>query len=203
MRSLSFLSSIVLSWCIAISPVLANDDVKADGFNDAANAFKDGDFVKATSMFKILAENGNATAQYNYASLTYEGLGIPVDFEEAWFWAWRARLAGIEKAIKLTENIKGELSQDSEIALVERLNETYENFAFDGDVQAISDVAIINYLALTEPDLEKSYTWALVAQAFGQTDVQSIISESSEILEIDKKISNQKKARELFNKIKK
>jgi hypothetical protein len=56
---------------------------------------------------------------------------------------------------------------------------------------------------LTEPNCKKSYVWALVAQAFGRTDVQDIISDCSDVLEGDEKISYQKDAKDLFDKIKK
>jgi hypothetical protein len=185
------------------TPILANDDMNADGFSEAANAFKDGKFVEATSLFKVLAEGGNSTAQYNYAALLNKGLGAPVDIEEAWFWAWRARLGGIAKAVDLTDEIKSLISQEKENALVERLNQQYEETGYEGDLSSISNIAIINFHALTEPNYEKSYIWALVAQAFGRTDVQDIIDECNDFLEIDQKISYQKDAKVLFNKIRK
>jgi hypothetical protein len=67
----------------------------------------------------------------------------------------------------------------------------------------MSYVAIVNFEALTEPNCKKSYVWALVAQAFGRTDVQDIISDCSDVLEGDEKISYQKDAKDLFDKIKK
>ena len=193
----------VLFLLVLATPIPANDDINADGFSEAAEAFKDGKFVESTSLFKVLAEAGNATAQYNYAALLHKGLGAPVDFEEAWFWAWRARLGGISKAADLTDKIKSEVSQELENELVERLNQQYEKLAYDGDQGSMSYVAIVNFQALTEPNCEKSYVWALVAQAFGRTDVQDIISDCSDVLEGDQKISYQKDAKNLFNKIKK
>jgi len=193
----------VLFLLFLATPILANDDINTDGFSEAAGAFKDGRFVESTSLFKVLAEAGNATAQYNYAALLHAGLGAPVDFEEAWFWAWRARLGGISKAVDLTNKIKSEVSQERENGLVERLNQQYEKLAYDGDLSSMSYVAIVNFEALTEPNCKKSYVWALVAQAFGRTDVQDIISDCSDVLESDEKISYQKDAKDLFDKIKK
>lgn len=202
MKHYPFWAVIIFLFFLA-SPMLASNDMQADGFREAAEAFKDGRFVESASLFKVLAEDGNATAQYNYAALLHKGLGAPVDFEEAWFWAWRARLGGVPKAIDLTYKIKTEFSDEKADALVERLNQQYEQLAYEGDLSSISYVAIVNFEALSEPNCAKSYVWALVAQAFGRTDVQNIISDCNAVLESDQKISYQKDAKELFNKIKK
>ena len=174
------------------------DDTKEPDFVIAADAFQDGDYVEAAVRFGDLAVNGNAAAQYNYAMLVYKGVGAPSDFEEAWYWSWMARLAGIEKAVELTGQIAGELGLEHEEILLRRLRNTFEKDALQGDATALSNMAIFLTEAQTDPDLAEGYVWALVAQALGQTDVQHIVKKANDELELSVKIESQKKAKSIF-----
>ena len=174
------------------------DDTKEPDFVIAADAFQDGDYVDAAVRFGNLAVNGNAAAQYNYAMLVYKGVGAPIDFEEAWYWSWMARLAGIEKAVELTGQIAGELGLEHEETLLRRLRNTFEKDALQGDATALSNMAIFLTEAQTDPDLAEGYVWALVAQALGRTDVQHIVKKANDELELSVKIESQKKAKSIF-----
>ena len=174
------------------------DDTKESDFVIAADAFQDGDYVDAAVRFGNLAANGNATAQYNYAMLVYKGVGSPSDFEEAWYWSWMARLAGIEKAVELTGQIAGELGLEHEETLLLRLRNTFEKDALQGDATALSNMAIFLTEAQTDPDLAEGYVWALVAQALGRTDVQYIVKKANDELDLSVKIESQKKAKSIF-----
>jgi len=174
------------------------DDTKEPDFVIAADAFQDGDYVDAAVRFGNLAVNGNAAAQYNYAMLVYKGVGAPSDFEEAWYWSWMARLAGIEKAVELTGQIAGELGLEHEETLLRRLRNTFEKDALRGDATALSNMAIFLTEAQTDPDLAEGYVWALVAQALGRTDVQHIVKKANDYLELSVKIESQKKSKSIF-----
>ena len=174
------------------------DDTKEPNFVIAADAFQEGDYVDAAVRFGNLAANGNAAAQYNYAMLIYKGVGAPSDFEEAWYWSWMARLAGIEKAIELTDQIAAELGVEHEETLLRRLRNTFEKDALNGDATALSNMAIFLTEAQSDPDLAECYVWALVAQALGQTDVQHIVKKANDELELSVKIDSQKKAKAIF-----
>ena len=174
------------------------DDTKEPDFVIAADAFQDGDYVDAAVRFGKLAVNGNAAAQYNYAMLVYKGVGAPSDFEEAWYWSWMARLAGIEKAVELSDQIAGELGLEHEETLLRRLRSTFEKDALNGDATALSNMAIFLTEAQTDPNLAECYVWALVAQALGRTDVQHIVKKANDELELSVKIESQKKAKSIF-----
>ena len=174
------------------------DDTSEPDFLVAVAAFQNGDYVDAAARFYTLAANGNATAQYNYAMLLYNGVGTPSDFEEAWYWSWRARLAGIKKAADLTDQIADELGVEHEPLLLGRLRETFEKHALQGDASSLSSMAIFLIEGQTDPDLAECYVWALVAQALGQTDVQYIIKKANDELELSVKIDSQKKAKAIF-----
>lgn len=192
-----FISVLALACNFAAASIA--DDTKEPDFVAAADAFQNGNYVDAAIRFRNLAENRNATAQYNYSMLVYKGVGAPSDFEEAWYWSWLARLAGIEKAVELTEQIASELGEEHEASLLGRLRSTFEDDARKGDANALSSMAIFLFEAQTDPDLAECYVWALVAQALGQTDVQYIIKKASDELELSVKIDSQKKAKSIFN----
>ena len=192
-----FISVLALACNFAAASIA--DDTKEPDFVAAADAFQNGNYVDAAIRFRNLAENKNATAQYNYSMLVYKGVGAPSDFEEAWYWSWLARLAGIEKAVELTAQIASELGEEHEASLLSRLRSTFEDDALKGDANALSSMAIFLFEAQTDPDLAECYVWALVAQALGQTDVQYIIKKASDELELSVKIDSQKKAKFIFN----
>lgn len=192
-----FISVLALACNFAAASIA--DDTKEPDFVAAADAFQNGNYVDAAIRFRNLAENRNATAQYNYSMLVYKGVGAPSDFEEAWYWSWLARLAGIEKAVELTEQIASELGEEHEASLLSRLRSAFEDDALKGDANALSSMAIFLFEAQTDPDLAECYVWALVAQALGQTDVQYIIKKASDELELSVKIDSQKKAKSIFN----
>ena len=192
-----FFTSILIA-VFSFGTVSIADDTKEPDFVIAADAFQDGDYVDAAVRFGNLAVNGNAAAQYNYAMLVYKGVGAPSDFEEAWYWSWMARLAGIEKAVELTGQIAGELGLEHEETLLLRLRNTFEKDALNGDATALSNMAIFLTEAQTDPDLAEGYVWALVAQALGRTDVQYIVKKANDELELSVKIESQKKAKSIF-----
>jgi hypothetical protein len=156
----------------------------------------------AADQFRVLAERGNATAQFNYAQLLYKGVGTTVNFEEAWYWSWMARLEGINEAIKLSNSIARDLTIEHEVNLIGRLRNTFEQEARIGDADALSKMAIFLTEAQTEPNLAEGYVWALVAQAVGQTDVKDIIQDANENLDLATRLESQKKARLIFEKFK-
>lgn len=66
-----------------------------------AAAYQGGDYAKAFSCFKLVAENSQrAEAQYNLASLYARGLGVARDYRQAAYWYERARRNGDGEAGK-------------------------------------------------------------------------------------------------------
>lgn len=175
-------------------------DIAAPGFRDAADAFEAGNYVVAADQFRVLAERGNATAQFNYAQLLYKGVGTTVNFEEAWYWSWMARLEGISEAIDLSKSIARDLTIEHEVNLLDRLRNTFEQEARMGDADALSKMAIFLTEAQTEPNLAEGYVWAVVAQAVGQTDVKEIIGNANKNLDLSVRLESQKEARSIFEK---
>ena len=64
------------------------------GYEKGLKHYKPDDFVAAVRELKPLAEQGDATAQFNLGSLYYQGLGVPQDYKEAAQWMRRAAEQG-------------------------------------------------------------------------------------------------------------
>jgi hypothetical protein len=59
---------------------------KEKGFEEGMAAYKRGDYATALKKWRLLAEAGDATAQYNLGVMYAEGQGVPQDDEEAAKW---------------------------------------------------------------------------------------------------------------------
>lgn len=55
-------------------------------FEDAVAAYKRGDYATAYRLFKPMAEQGHAEAQYNLGGMYFRGQGVPRDFVLAHMW---------------------------------------------------------------------------------------------------------------------
>jgi len=170
-------------------------------FTKATQAFANKDYVTAAQIFKELSEQDDFNSQYNYALLLQKGVGTPKDLKQALYWAWRARINGVDPAIDLTADIAEFLSnkelEDAQSNLLEALMDD----AKSGSPAAISGVATTFFYVKENPDYEDGYTWALVAQALGQNDVSRIIKDAEKTLGLDAQLSCQKEASELFQTI--
>ncbi|HEY4745274.1 MAG TPA: tetratricopeptide repeat protein [Desulfuromonadaceae bacterium] len=56
------------------------------GVDEAFSALANRDYAKALNEFKILADQGNAAAQYNLAVMNKNGKGVPQNYVEAAKW---------------------------------------------------------------------------------------------------------------------
>lgn len=72
--------------------------VQATELSDAERAYDEGTFAKAAKIFRFLAEQGNALAQYNLGKMYYRGHGVPQDAKEAARWLQLAAEQGEAKA---------------------------------------------------------------------------------------------------------
>jgi uncharacterized protein len=70
----------------------------AGQFEDGVAAAKRGDDATALSLWRPLAEQGNAVAQYNLGVMFAKGRGVPQDFQEAVKWYRLAAAQGNAQA---------------------------------------------------------------------------------------------------------
>ena len=62
----------------------------ADSYENAIFAYQRGDYALAAQLLRPLAEQGNATAQFNLGVLYAKGQGVPQDYQEALKWYRKA-----------------------------------------------------------------------------------------------------------------
>ena len=70
----------------------------ADSFDDANSAYQREDFALAVRLFRPLAEQGNAGAQYNLGMMHAKGQSVPKDYREAAKWFQLAAEQGDARA---------------------------------------------------------------------------------------------------------
>ena len=198
-KNITIILSVV--WSLSAASVNANTQMIKREFDQESYAFANKNYVVAAKTFKSLSEKNDPNSQYNYALLLFKGIGTPTDLEEAWYWAWRARLNGVERANSLTVDIAKMLSSEEAESLQIRLLAAVELDANAGDPRALSSVAKTYFYVKEAPDYEDGYTWALVAQAFGQEDVLDIIGDAEANIELDQKLKSQRLANEIFSEI--
>jgi TPR repeat protein len=85
MRLLKLL--LILFVCAAALPVAAGP---SEDFKLAVEAANTGDYATALRLWRPLAEQGIANAQFNLGLMYYQGLGVPQNYAEAASWYRRA-----------------------------------------------------------------------------------------------------------------
>jgi TPR repeat protein len=68
--------------------------VAAGPSEDAAAAFNRRDYTTAVALYRQLAEQGNAFAQFKYATMIEYGLAVPQNYGEAMMWLVLAGKSG-------------------------------------------------------------------------------------------------------------
>ena len=94
--SLRFTITLVLSIvCLAV-PACAN-------YKAGLEAYERGDYATALREWRPLAEQGDASAQYNLGLLYTNGQGVPQDFVQAYKWYYLASASGDKVSTQLRE----------------------------------------------------------------------------------------------------
>jgi TPR repeat protein len=177
--------------------IKANPDI----FVNAINAIEKKDFQTAVELFTILADEGEPTSQHNLAILYFKGLGSPVSYRRALYWAWRASLGGSEPAMAVVDDVRDIVTEDLIGVVSEEIVSELTAKAMDGDKNAAERLGKTYYNLFVEPDLKMAYTWFLISQAFGNESVSDMISEIEDLIAIEDKITYQEEATEIFIKI--
>ena len=196
--SLALLMMIVVTTARAQTETIeANPDI----FVNAINAIEKKDFQTAVELFTILASEGEPTSQHNLSILYFKGLGSPVSYKRALYWAWRASLGGSEPAMAVVDDVRDIVTEDLIGVVSEEIVSELTAKAMDGDKNAAERLGKTYYNLFVEPDLKMAYTWFLISQAFGNESVSDMISELEDLIAIEDKITYQEDASEIFIKI--
>jgi uncharacterized protein len=142
-------------------------DPNSETFVKAIKAFENKDFQIAVELFTILASEGEPTSQHNLSILYFKGLGSPVSYKRALYWAWRASLGGSEPAMAVVDDVRDIVTEDLIGVVSEEIVSELTAKAMDGDKNAAERLGKTYYNLFVEPDLKMAYTWFLISQAFG------------------------------------
>ena len=178
-----------------------NSAADPDIFVNAINAFEKKDFQTAVELFTVLAEQGEPTSQHNLSILYSKGLGSPVSYKRALYWAWRATLGGSEPAMDVVEDVRDIVTEDLIEVVSKQIVDELTAKAMKGDKNAPERLGKTYYNLFVEADLQMAYTWLLISQAFGNETVSEMISEIEDLIEIEDRITYQEEATEIFLKI--
>jgi TPR repeat protein len=176
-------------------------EAASDIFVNAINSFEKKDFQTAVELFTILAGEGEPTSQHNLSILYFKGLGSPVSYKRALYWAWRAALGGSEPAMAVVDNLRDMVTEDLIGVVSQELVSELTAKAMDGDTNAAERLGKTYYELFVEPDLKMAYTWFLISQAFGNERVSDMITEIEDLIPIEDRITYQEEATEIFIKI--
>ena len=92
----------------------------ANEFNDGMEAFKRKDYKIAFEKWKPLAEQGHDDAQYKLGKLYREGLGVDLDYVEAYKWYYIVAKKGYGGGYKYMKMIRREINP-AQVSKAEKL----------------------------------------------------------------------------------
>ena len=96
MRTATVLLAVVV--VLVAAPACTNSKTGVD-------AYEKGDYATALMEFRVLAEQGDAIAQYNLGLMYANGRGVPRDYAQAHLWANLAAAQGHEPARTLRDRL--------------------------------------------------------------------------------------------------
>jgi|TARA_B110000971_G_scaffold65438_1_gene67071 TPR repeat protein len=199
----------IAAWAITFimfSPIaagqVANNFDSEQLFEDAVKSFENEDFQTAVELFTVLAEQGESTSQRNLSLLYFKGLGSPMSYKRALYWAWRSALAGNEAALELVDDIR-ELVTDGLVDVVsQEIVAELTDKAMAGDRSAPERLGKTYFSLFVEPDFQMAYIWLLISQAYGNQASSEMLAEIESLLKIEDRVAYQDEATETFLKIK-
>ncbi len=84
----------------------------ADDFDVGFEAHQRGDFATALRIFRQLAEQGDASAQYNLGLMYHKGLGVTQDYVQAHMWYNLAAAQGQKDAGKWRDSLAEKMTPE-------------------------------------------------------------------------------------------
>lgn len=97
---------VLLSSCLSACLEEKEDEdlnAKPSALTQAETAFADGDYQRAVAILLPLAQQGDPDAQYALGYALYEGLGVPQDRMQAYFWIQESARQGNASALLALE----------------------------------------------------------------------------------------------------
>lgn len=139
--------------------------VHADAFSDGIAAYRAGDPMRAADIFRTLARQQNADAEYNIAVLFRYGQGVPQNYAKALYWGWMAELSRVARAAPLVAGLRRMMPQGQVTEVAAQLEAEYRRRAKAGDTQALLPLGMVLADPLVGRDPVEGYAWEAMAAA--------------------------------------
>lgn len=172
------------------------------GFDDGLSASKKGDYSKSYKEFKVLADQGDANAQFNLGWIYLNGHGVPQDYTEAVNWFRKAADQGVPDAqfcLGFLYYNGQKVPQDFKKAAM-----WYRKAADQGDATAQFCLGAIYMLGQGLPqDNIKAHMWFNLAAAQGHLEAKKYRDSAAKNMSLSQIAKAQRLAREWKPKVKK
>ena len=150
------LRMLIVALMVAAAPAFAGP------LDDAYDAYARGDYAVALQLFRSLAINGDAKAQYNLALMYNRGEGIPRDAQQAIYWYKKAAEQGEAKA-----QVNLGFMYDNGVGVVKDAQQAvywYRKAAEQGEAKAQFNLGAIYANGIGLPkNYQQAYFWFLLA----------------------------------------
>ena len=159
----SFLMTLITACLLTAAPITIT---YAQNFDKAVKAYEAGDYTTAAKEFRLLAEQGDAGAQFNLGNMYDQGKGVPQDYAEAVRWY---RLAAEQDYADAQFNLgnmysKGEGAPQNYAEAVR----WYQLAAEQGDADAQFNLGLMHFKGQGVPqDYVLAHMWFNIAAASG------------------------------------
>lgn len=189
----------VMALCAAIA-LLPNQVFSGSGDFDKAMQFvRDGTPGLAVGEFTRLADDGDPFAQINLAVLLARGVGTPQNEAEAFYWAWRARIAGERrKAPDVVRYLRKRLDPKTRNRIAKRLVDDFRALADTGATEGFlgASVALMDVNEPAQP--KEALVWAIMAAATNAEEAQLLRDTIAKRLEEKDRLDAQLRAGQRF-----
>lgn len=167
-------------------------------FAQAVEAVRAKDYGTAVDIFRDLAQQGEADAQFNFALLLKAGLGRPKNYEDAYYWFVLSMLGNEQRAEPMVDELSDLLPPPVKTEIYERISERLDQQLAVGNKRAIMKYAGLHANFLLEPDIETAYVWYSIGQALGLRGANEGTLAMSDLLEPEALIAAQRRALDDF-----
>ena len=152
----------------AVLAMILTGPVRA-GYDEGLEAANRGDYATALAEWRPLAEQGNASPQFNLALMYNQGWGVPQDHAEAAIWYRRAAAQGHPKAqynlALMYDYGEGVALDDAEAVRL------YLEAANQGHIGAQYNIGAMYFTGEgVAADYVQAYMWSSIAAALGDDE---------------------------------
>ena len=201
MKYILLFFTFTFTWSFAFSEGHERVSPKVE-FNKAVKFVEKKEFLKALNIFEILANEGFPEAQYNLSLLYYNGVGAPASYRLALYWSWQAHLNLHENAADRVDIIKEEITENLQNEVAQNIIDELLVEANNGSTLAPLKLGKTFLGLFVQPNNKDAYLWLSIAQAYGDEEASSFLSEAASQLTLEEVLAQQDLSQSTFQSIK-